>query len=90
MINIHNRHYQQHFIEREIIWLEDYLVRKRPEDVGKGKGKFPIINRLFINIENASQHFKSTGDIEFVTNFFKEREMEDPTPEIVIKFGCPS
>ena len=33
----HDRHYQHHFIEIEIRLLEDYLVGKNPEDVGKGK-----------------------------------------------------
>ena len=65
------------------------MVRKRPEDVGKGKGKFPIINRLFINIENASQHFKSTGYIESINHLFKEHKMEEPTDDIVITFSCP-
>ena len=65
------------------------MVRKRPEDVGKGKVKFPRINRLFLHTDNASQHFKSTRVKEFVTHLFKEREMEEPIAAIVIKFGFP-
>ena len=85
----HDRHYQQHFIEREIRWLEDCLVRKRQEDVGKGKGVFPSIYRIFLHMDNVYQNFKITGGIWFVTNLFKERKMEDPTAEILIVFGCP-
>ena len=69
--------------------MEDYLVRKRPEYLGKVKVKFPRINRLFIHMSNASQHFKSTGTIEFVNHFFKEREMEEPNASILIAFGFP-
>ena len=65
------------------------MVRKSPEDVGKGKVKFPRINRLFLHMDNAYHHFKSTGAIEFVTHLFKEREIEEPTAAIVIAFGCP-
>ena len=41
--------------------------KKRLEDEGKMKVKFPRINRLFLHMDNAYQHFKSTGAIEFVT-----------------------
>ena len=58
-----DRHYQQNFIEREIRWLEDCLVRKRQEDVGKGKGGFPIIYRIFLHMDNVYQNFKITGGI---------------------------
>ena len=47
-----------------------YLVRKMPEDVGKGKEGFTIINR-FLHMDNASQKFKSTGDKDFSTHLFK-------------------
>ena len=89
MIKAHNHHYQHHFTEREVIWLEDYLIRKRPEDMGKGKVKFPRLNRLFLHMDNASQNFKNTKYIEFVTNLFNQREMDEPTTAIVIMFGCP-
>ena len=67
----HNRHYQQNFIDRDIRWLEDYLVRKRPEDVEKGEVKFPRINNLFLHKDNASQNLKITGAINFFTHLFK-------------------
>ena len=69
--------------------VEDYLVRKCPEDVGKRKAKFQRINRLFLHMDNASQNFKITGDIEFVTHLFEEREMEEQTATTVITFGIP-
>ena len=65
--NTHDRHYQNNFTERVIRWLEYYLVRKRPEDLGKGKVKFPRINHPFIHMKNVFQHFKSTGAIVFLT-----------------------
>ena len=54
----------------------------------KEKLKFTRIDRLFLHMENSSQHFKITGDIKFVPHLFKELKMEDPTASIVITFGC--
>ena len=85
----HDHHYQQNFTEIEIRCLEYYLVRKRQEDVGKGKVKSPITNSLFLHMDNTSQNFKSTGAIEFVTHLFKEREMEYLTAASVIMFVFP-
>ena len=43
----HDHHYQQYFTEREIRRSEVYSVIKIPEDAGKGKVKFPRMNRIF-------------------------------------------
>ena len=55
--------------------------------MGKGKVKFTIINHIFIRMDNAYHHFKTTGDVYFVTNLFKERKMEEPTTTIMIMCG---
>ena len=64
------------------------MLRKRPEGVGKRKEEFPRIDRFFLHVNIASQNFKITGAIEFVTHLFKELKMEDPTAAIVIMFRC--
>ena len=86
---LHDRHHQQHFTKRELKWFEEYLKINRPEDIGVGKVENPRISHLAQHMDNASQHFKSTGAIEFMTHLFEETVGQNSENCFIISFGCP-
>ena len=86
---LHDRHHQQHFTKIELKWFEEYLKTERPEDIGVGKIQNPRISHLAQHMDNASQHFKSTGAIEFLTHMFEETAGLNSENCFIISFGCP-
>jgi hypothetical protein len=65
----HHDHFaMQHFTEKEFEFLEAYILEFFPNDPTKG-----CIQRLHQHSDNASQHFKSTGAIEYFTLLIMKR-----------------
>lgn len=64
-------------------YLEAYMSEKFPQDLING-----CIKWLHQHSDNASQHFKSTGSIEFFTSLIKEMSGPDQCM-YVYSFGAP-
>ena len=64
----HDRFAMQHFSTAEMEWIEEYMNNEFPNDIPGGK-----IKHLYWRSDNAGQHFKSTGAIEFFTLLIRDR-----------------
>jgi hypothetical protein len=64
----HDRFAMQHFTNKEFIFLEQYMNEHFPNDLINGQ-----IKRLHQHSDNATQHFKSTGALEYFTSLIIER-----------------
>ena len=49
----------------------------------------PRISHLAQHMDNASQHFKLTGAIEFLTHLFEETSGLNSENYFIVSFGCP-
>jgi hypothetical protein len=65
---LHDRFAMQQFTRQEMEYLERYMSESFPNDLINGR-----IKRLHQHSDNASQHFKSTGSIEFFTSLIAQR-----------------
>ena len=79
----HDRFAMQHFSTAEIEWLEEYMNNEFPNDIPGGK-----ITHLHRHLDNAGQHFKSTGAIEFFTSLIRDRGGATKC-SYVYSFGAP-
>jgi hypothetical protein len=64
----HDRFAMQQFTDEELQYTENYMSGNFPNDLIKGHIKW-----LHQHSDNASQHFKSTGVLEYFTSLIKER-----------------
>ena len=64
----HDRFAMQHFSTTELKWLEEYMNENFKNDIPEGK-----ITHLHQHSDNAGQHFKSTGSIEYFTSLIRDR-----------------
>ena len=62
----HDRFSMQHFSTVELKWLEGYMKEEFPNDIPEG-----VITHLHLHSDNATQHFKSVGAIEFFTSLIR-------------------
>ena len=60
---LHDRFAMQQFTYCELTYLEQYLSKEFPNDLIDGR-----IKRPHQHSDNASQHFKSTGSIEYFSS----------------------
>ena len=77
----HDRHAMQHFTNNELKNLEELMNREYPSDIPGGK-----INRFHTHSDNAGQHFKSTGSMQYFTTLPEDRE----GTAFVYSFGAPN
>ena len=77
----HDRHAMQHFTNNEIKDLEEFMKEHYPLDIPGGK-----INRLHTHSDNAGQHFKSTGSMQYYTSLPEDR----PGTAFIYSFGAPN
>ena len=75
----HDRHAMQKFTTTELQWLTDFMIEKYPDDIPDRR-----IKRLHTHSDNAAQHFKSTGSMNFYTTLGKEH----PDTANVYSFGA--
>ena len=80
---VHDRHAMQHFTNHELKYLEDYMKQKFPADIPKGS-----IVCLHQHSDNAGQHFKNTGAINYYTTLTNDRGGPGETA-FVYSFGAP-
>ncbi|KAL7549077.1 hypothetical protein ACHAWF_012345 [Thalassiosira exigua] len=80
---VHDRYAMQHFTKHELKKLEDYMIEYYPEDIPGGR-----IRRLHQHSDNAGQHFKNTGAINYFTTLINERGGPVNTA-YVYTFGAP-
>ena len=80
---VHDRHAMQHFTTNELVYLEGYMKEHFPEDIPLGH-----IARLHQHSDNAGQHFKNTGAINYYTTLIDERGGPSETA-FVYSFGTP-
>ncbi|KAL7550152.1 hypothetical protein ACHAWF_013398 [Thalassiosira exigua] len=80
---VHDRHAMQHFTKYELEKLEAYMVEYFPEDIPGGR-----IRRLHQHSDNAGQHFKNTGAINYFSTLIDERGGPISTA-YVYTFGAP-
>jgi hypothetical protein len=79
----HERFAMQQFTDEELQYIENYMSGNFPNDLING-----CIKRLHQHSDNALQHFKSTGALEYFTCLIKERG--GPTECVyVYSFGAP-
>lgn len=71
------------FTDTELVYLEGYMAENFPNDLIGGK-----IKRLHQHSDNASQHFKSTGAIEYYTSLINARDGPKECM-YVYSFGAP-
>ena len=79
----HDRHAMEHFTNRELTRLEKYMCDNFPEDIPSGK-----LLRLHQHSDNASQHFKNTGAMNYFSTIINERGGPSLTA-YVYTFGAP-
>ncbi|KAL7534418.1 hypothetical protein ACHAXR_005863 [Thalassiosira sp. AJA248-18] len=83
----HDRYAMQTFTTRELIWLEEYMLTHEngrfQADIPDGK-----IVRLHQHSDNAGQHFKNTGAINYFTTLINDRGGPSKTAYIY-SFGAP-
>lgn len=82
----HDRFAMQHFTEKELPWLEKYMRDNFPNDLDEG---CEYITRFHRHSDNASQHFKNTGAIEFFTSLIKKHGRDASKCKYVYSFGAP-
>ena len=58
----------QHFTTHELEWVETYMSSNFPNDLPAGK-----ITHIHLHSDNATQHFKSTGAINYFTSLIHDR-----------------
>lgn len=80
---LHDRFAMQQFTTRELAYLEQYMSEKFPNDLINGR-----IKRLHQHSDNASQHFKSTGAMEYFTSLIADRGGASECL-FVYSFGAP-
>jgi hypothetical protein len=73
----------QHFTTTEMEWIEKYLNAKFCNDLHRNK-----ITHLHSHSDNAGQHFKNTGALEFFTHFMHHWG-ETGKCSYVYSFGAP-
>ena len=73
----------EHFTNRELTRLEKYMCDNFPEDITSGK-----LLRLHQHSDNASQHFKNTGAMNYFSTIINERGGPSLTA-YVYTFGAP-
>ena len=73
----------QHFSTVELKWLEGYTKEEFPNDIPEG-----VITHLHLHSDNATQHFKSVGAIEFFTSLIRNRGGATKC-RYVYSFGAP-
>ena len=79
----HDRFAMQHFTTKELEWLEGYMKDNFKNDIPMGH-----ITHLHQHSDNAGQHFKSTGSIQYFTSLIYNRG--DATQcSYVYSFGAP-
>ncbi len=64
----HDRFAMQHFTDEEFKYIEAYISETFPNDLNNN-----VIQQLHQHSDNASQHFKSTGAIEYFTSLIMKR-----------------
>ena len=79
----HDRFAMQRFTRQEMEYLEMYWSKNFPRDLIDGR-----VKRLHQHSDNASQHFKSTGSIEFFTSLIEQRGGPSECM-YVYSFGAP-
>ncbi|KAL7490471.1 hypothetical protein ACHAWT_000101 [Skeletonema menzelii] len=82
----HDRFAMQHYTEVELPWLEKYLRENFPNDFDDG---CKHITRFHRHSDNAAQHFKNTGAIEFFTSLINIHGRDISKCKYVYSFGAP-
>ena len=80
---VHDRHAMQHFTDHELVYLEGYMKENFPADIPLGH-----ITRLHQHSNNAGQHFKNTGAINYYTTLIDSRGGPSETA-FLYSFGAP-
>ena len=80
---VHDHHAMQYFTNHELKELEQYMIQNFPDDIPDGH-----IFRLHQHSDNAGQHFKSTGAINYYTSIIDRRGGASETA-YVYTFGAP-
>ena len=81
---VHDRLATQHYTDQELLELEEYMKTHFPEDIPNS-----YISILHQHSDNAGQHFKNTGHINYFTGLVKNRGGGAKTA-YVYSFGAPS
>ena len=80
---LHDRFAMKQFTDKELDYLEGYMKDSFPNNLINGS-----IKRLHQHSDNASQHFKSTGSLEYFSSLIRDRG--GPTEcAYVYSFGAP-
>jgi len=79
----HDRFAMQHYSEEELPWLEKYMREEFPDDIPN-----KYITHLHQHSDNAAQHFKSTGALEFFTSLIN-KDRDPKLCKYVYSFGAP-
>ena len=77
----HDRYAMQHFTNNEMKDLEDLMRKDYPSDIPDGR-----IKRLHTHSDNAGQHFKSTGSMQYYTTL----PGDQLDTSFVYSFGAPN
>ncbi len=77
----HDRHAMQHFTTNEIKRLEEYMRENYPSDLPGGR-----LKRFHTHSDNAKQHFKSTGSMQYFTSLVSD----GIGTAFVYSFGAPN